>query len=517
MDYRGDTISTGGDEMATGTRCHETSFRDDVVSPSSSDPVLESSYSRFEVKPNSPGPQMKKQLGLVAAISLIAGTIIGSGIFLTPNDIVGRVGSGAMALIVWTFCGFITLCGSLSYAELGTALTESGGEYTYLRYAFGRLPAFLYCWSSTVVVRPVSGGIILLTFARYVSDPFYDGDCTAPSFSMKGIALAALLLITVVGCLDSKWSAHISSIMLVIKFCALGLLILLGIVSLSRGHYGQLETGFQNTTVKVGSIAFAFYDALWAYDGWNNANYVSGELKDPKILIYALVLAVPLVTVCYVLVNVAYMSILTTQVFLKSEAIAVDAVHKVLGNAGLVIMPLLVAASCFGAANSTLFAGSRVSAASAKHGDLPRILGLIHSSLGTPLPAFIFQALMVAFYIVAVDIGSLILFYSFIAWLFYGSSMVILMLLRRREPDLPRLFKVPLPLPIIMLLFSIFLVVAPFYQHPTKSSISLGFMILSIPLYFIFASRRWLRQLSGYFTRASDWTVRMTQHVFAVS
>ena len=147
---------------------------------------------RSNVKMSQSLSKLKKELGLFSAVSLIAGTIIGSGIFLTPNDIVEQVGSTGMALLVWLISGIVVLFASLCYAELGTALPASGGEYTYLRHAFGGLPAFLYSWVSSLVVRPVSGGIILLTFAEYVTRPFYGADCTPPAYTSKTIAIAIL-------------------------------------------------------------------------------------------------------------------------------------------------------------------------------------------------------------------------------------------------------------------------------------------------------------------------------------
>ena len=135
---------------------------------------------------------LKKQLGVVNAVSLIAGTIIGSGIFLTPNDTVAQVGSYGMALMVWLVAGIVVLMASLCYAELGTAVPESGGEYTYLRHCFGGLPAFLYAWMSVFATWPMSGGIILITCARYLTRPFFSIDCEPPTYTVKMAALGLL-------------------------------------------------------------------------------------------------------------------------------------------------------------------------------------------------------------------------------------------------------------------------------------------------------------------------------------
>lgn len=139
-----------------------------------------------------PLSKLKKELGLTSAVSLIAGTIIGSGIFLTPNDLAVRVGSYGMALIIWLVAGIVALLGGLCYAELGTALPESGGEYTYFRSELGRLPAFLYAWLSTIATWPMSAGIILLTFAQYLARPFFGSDCEAPTGTVKMLALGLL-------------------------------------------------------------------------------------------------------------------------------------------------------------------------------------------------------------------------------------------------------------------------------------------------------------------------------------
>ena len=136
--------------------------------------------------------KLKKEIGLFSAVSLICGTIIGSGIFLTPVDIVGRVGSVGMALMVWVAAGFGVLLAALSYCELGTAIPLSGGEYTYLRRVFGGLPAFLYTWTSCFAMRPIAAGITTLTFARYLARPLFSEECEAPESTQKMIAIAAL-------------------------------------------------------------------------------------------------------------------------------------------------------------------------------------------------------------------------------------------------------------------------------------------------------------------------------------
>lgn len=410
--------------------------------------------------------RMIRSLGLVGGSSIIIGTIIGSGIFVSPKGVLASTGSVGLSIIVWIFSGVISFMGALCYSELGTLMEQSGGEYLYLGEAFGRVVGFLYAWTSVMVIRPSSLAIISLTFAEYCSTVF--GLCGAPLVPVKLTAAAALVTVGVVNCYSATLAARVQIVFTMAKLGALVIIIIGGIVRLGQGMTSVLDTGFSGTQDNPATVSLAFYSALWAYDGWNNLNYVVEELEHPeKNLPRANLLAVLVVTAVYTLTNVSYLTVMTTEQLLASPAVAVTWGDTVLGVAAIII-PLSVMISTFGAANGTAFSGGRVLYAAARNGDLPDVMSYIHCNKLTPLPSLIFTVGLALLMIIPGDIGSLIDFFSFTAWLFYLLTFLSLIYFRFRTKYryAKRAYSVPLVIPIVMVLISLYLLIAPLVDDP---------------------------------------------------
>ncbi|XP_035827654.1 b(0,+)-type amino acid transporter 1-like [Aplysia californica] len=233
-----------------------------------------------DVEVNLENMELKRELGLVGGISFIVGCIVGSGIFVSPAGVLGSTGSVGLSLVVWVGAGLIALLGSLCYCELGTLIPKSGGEYSYLRKAFGNVPAFLFTWVSVVLVRPSSLAVMSLTFGTYFATLF--PVCGSPKFLPELAAIVCLLTIMLLNCYSTKLSAQLQIITTVAKVAALLVIVVGGLIKLAEGNTKELNTGFTGSTTDPSTIALAFYDALWAYDGWNNLNYVTEELKNPS-------------------------------------------------------------------------------------------------------------------------------------------------------------------------------------------------------------------------------------------
>ncbi|MEE6476902.1 hypothetical protein FKM82_011265 [Ascaphus truei] len=267
---------------------------------------------------------LKRELGLFSAVSLIAGTMIGSGIFMSPEGVLRYMGSPGASLLIWAACGLLAMLGALSYAELGTVIKESGGEYIYILRNFGPLPAFLLAYTSVVVVRPASIAAISLSFAEYVVTPFYQG-CPSPPLVVKCAAAACVLVLVVINCLNVRLATSIMNIFTTAKLLVLLVIIVGGVVRLIEGNTQVLQNAFENTATGFGPVGVAFYQGLWSYDGWNNLNYVTEELKNPEVnLPRAVMIAIPLVTCLYILVNVSYFAALTPSELLSSDAVAIS-------------------------------------------------------------------------------------------------------------------------------------------------------------------------------------------------
>lgn len=226
--------------------------------------------------------KLKRQVGLMGAVSLIAGTMIGSGIFMTPQTVVSSIGSTGGSLVVWASCGLLVILVSFCYAELGTIIKESGGEYIYILRTSGSVIAFMLAFSSVLFVRPAGIVGMGLGFAQYVVAPFYS-DCPPPAVVVKCVAAATIVTLAIVNCMNVRLSMSVQVFFTVAKVLALTVIIIGGIVMLTQGHTANFEDSFKNTNVGINPIGIAFYQGLWSYDGWNNLNYVTEELKRPEV------------------------------------------------------------------------------------------------------------------------------------------------------------------------------------------------------------------------------------------
>lgn len=269
---------------------------------------------------------LKRRVGLVSGVALIVGTMIGSGIFVSPSGLLMRTGSVGISFLVWIACGILSLCGALAYAELGTMNTSSGAEYAYFMDAFGAPPAFLFSWVSTLVLKPSQMAIICLSFAQYAVEAFV-AECNPPEEVVKLVALLAIVVILLVNCYSVNLATGVQNAFTAAKLIAILVVIAGGSYKLAQGNTQHLKGAFDTTgktTVNVGTLATAFYTGLWAYDGWNNLNYVTEEIKDPsKNLPRSIMIGIPLVTLCYALINISYLAVMSQSEMIDSEAVAV--------------------------------------------------------------------------------------------------------------------------------------------------------------------------------------------------
>ncbi|MBN3301243.1 b(0,+)-type amino acid transporter 1 [Amia ocellicauda] len=409
---------------------------------------------------------LKRDLGLLNAVSLIAGTMIGSGIFMSPQWVLYHIGSPGASLLIWGACGVLAMLGALCYAELGTVITESGGDYIYILRTSGPLLAFLLSFTSMMVVRPASYAGLALSFAEYAVAPFYQG-CTAPQLIVKIVAAVCILVLAIVNTLSVRFSMSIQIFFLVAKVLALLVIVIGGVVILFLGgHSDSFQDAFQDTKVGINPVGAAFFQALWSFEGWNNLNYVTEELKRPEVNLHrALIIAIPMVTVLYLLVNVSYLAVMTPRELMTSTAVAVTWGNKVLGSWGW-LMSVAAAMSAFGSLNGSYFSGGRMCFVAAREGHLPEILSMAHVHRLTPSPALIINTAMALLVLIPGDFNTVISFFSFTVWVFYGIIFSSLLYLRIKKPHLHRPYKVPIVFPIIMLIAAVFLVLSPIVDNP---------------------------------------------------
>ncbi|KAK7076555.1 b(0,+)-type amino acid transporter 1 [Halocaridina rubra] len=431
---------------------------------------------------------LERRVGLFSGVALIVGTMIGSGIFVSPKGLLERTGSVGLSLIIWALCGVLSLLGALCYVELGCMIPSSGAEHTYFMTAFGHLPAFLFAWVSIIILKPAMLAIICLSFSRYLVEVFSSQPCEPPILGIQLLGALTIVLITFINSYSVTLATKVQNIFTAAKLLAILIIIIGGIVKMAQGYTDHLATGFEGSTDSFGDIATAFYSGLWAYDGWNNLNYVTEELKKPYTnLPRAIIIGLPLVTVCYLLVNISYLTVMSPDELLASETVAVLFGGRLFGITGQVIMILTVVMSTFGSANGSCFTSGRLCFVAAREGHMVDVLSYVHTTKLTPSPALIFNAIIALVMVIPSDIGSLIDFFSFTAWIFYGGAMLALIVMRFTMKDKERPYKVPIVIPIIVLLISLYLVIGPIVDSPQIEYLyATLFIVAGLIFYFPF-------------------------------
>ncbi|XP_034454688.1 cystine/glutamate transporter isoform X2 [Hippoglossus hippoglossus] len=404
-----------------------------------------------------------KKVTLLRGISIIIGTIIGAGIFISPKGILKYSGSIGMSLIVWIGCGVLSLFGALSYAELGTCIKKSGGHYTYIMEIFGPQMAFVRLWADLIAIRPAGMAVISLAFGQYILEPLFM-PCAIPPVAVK--------LATAIGIRETK----------------------------------NFENAFQFNNMELSGMPLAFYSGMYAYAGWFYLNFVTEEVEQPeKTLPLAICISMFIVTSCYVLTNVAYYTVMSAEEILASDAVAVAFAEKLLGKFSIAV-PVFVALSCYGSMNGCLFALSRMFYVASREGQLPEVLSMIHVRRHTPLTAVLIMYPMTMLQLFVGDIYSLLNFMSFLRWLFIGVVVLGLIYLRYTKPDLPRPFKVPIFIPVVFCLACFFMVFLSLYSDPVNTGIGFAISLTGIPAYYIFIyfnqRPKWLQRALDSFNRS---------------
>ncbi|XP_053668677.1 Y+L amino acid transporter 2 [Anopheles marshallii] len=453
---------------------------------------------------------LKPKMTLVNGITVIVGSIIGSGIFVSPTGVLINTGSVNMSLIVWIISGLFSMVGAYCYAELGTMIKKSGADYAYIMETFGPFLAFIRLWIECMIVRPCSQAIVALTFSVYVLKPFFP-ECQPPEDAARLLAVCCILVLTFINCWDVKWATAVQDIFTYAKLLALFIIIGAGAYYLFRGNTEYFT--FDNTKTEVTSLALSFYSGLFAYNGWNYLNFIIEELKDPvKNLPRAIAISCTLVTVVYVFTNVSFYTILSPEEVLGSEAVAVTFADRVFGMFAWTI-PVFVALSTFGAVNGILLTSSRLFYAGACEGQMPEILTMIQIQRLTPTPAVLIMALLSMLYLTVSDIFALINYVGFATWLSIGAAVLCLPWLRWKQPKLNRPIKVNLIFPILYLIATVFVTVVPMIASPVETGYGCLMILSSIPVYCIFIA--W-RNKPKWFNRTMVGLTRFLQKMLMV-
>jgi len=440
---------------------------------------------KIEAMEEEGGVGLKPTLGLIQGCTIIVGSIIGSGIFIAPGGVLKETGSVNMSLMVWISSGLFSMVGAYCYAELGLLIRKPGGDYTYILDTLGPFVGFIRLWAECLIVRPCTVTIVALTFAKYSIKLLFP-ECEPPDESVRMLAAVCICVLTFINCWEVKWATFVQDIFTYAKLLALFIIIATGMVQLGNGKTENFT--WDDTEQDVTKIALSFYSGLFAYNGWNYLNFVIEELQDPvKNLPRAISISCVLVTVVYVLTNIAFYTTLSVPEVLGSEAVAVTFAERVYGRFAFMI-PVFVAMSTFGGVNGILLTSSRLFYAGACEGQMPEILSMIQVKKMTPAPAVIVVSLLSIGYLTSSDIFALINYTGFATWVSIGLAVFCLPWLRWKHPEWDRPIKVHLIFPVLYILATIFITVVPMIASPVETGIGIGIISTGVPVYFIFVA-----------------------------
>jgi len=451
-------------------------------------------------KDNQLRAELARDLGLSHAGAVVVGTIIGSGIFLVPSEMMQAVGSARVVYLAWVVGGLLSFFGALTYAELGAMKPQAGGEYVYVRDAYGPLAGFLYGWTWFLIAKPASIATITTGLVRILGSfpafSFFSHTCISHPFTVNYGQLAAIGATVLVSWLNYIGVRRAGDFQFL--FTLLKVAIILGIVavgfSYSGGTWANFATEFTGAKGGVAGFFAALVAALWAYDGWNDLNMVAGEIRNPQRNIpLSLIWGVAAVGALYILVNAAVQYVLPAAAVAASERPASDAVALVLGRAGASLVSAGMAVSMLVTLNGTIMSGARVPFAMARDGYFFKTIAEVHPRFRTPWVAIIVQCgLAIALLLLG---GSFRQFFSlaiFAEWMFYMIAGSTVFVFRRREPYAERPYRVwgyPV-VPAVFVLVSAALLYYTFTDN-LKSSVGGCLAILAgVPIFYFFARRR---------------------------
>ena len=456
------------------------------------------------MKADRPVIELRRDLGLWGAIAIVVGTVIGSGVFLVPTDMVQRVGSASMVFVVWVFGGLLSLCGALSYAELAAAMPEAGGEYVYLREAYGPIWGFLYGWTQMFVAKSGSIATLATGFFLYVTNFFPKLDTVfytvplpiGPHFAPLDIrygqllAIALILFLAIVNYFGVKLGGQVQIAVTIVKVLLIAFIIVAGL-SFGQAHAPGPVAAHPLT---IAGFFAALVAALWAYDGWNNVSMVASEIRHPQRSLPLALIGGTLAVICiYLLANAAYFHVLTAPQVGGSARVAADMMRRVAGGWGANIVSIAATISIFAALNGSILSGSRVPYAMARDRRFFARFANVNAEYHTPGFSILALSGWSALVLLSGHYKELFTLVIFASWIPYGMSTAAVIVLRRKRPDLSRPYRTlgyPV-LPVLFVLVAILLVLSTLFDSPRESLLALSIIFLGLPFYF-----HWKRRYS---------------------
>jgi APA family basic amino acid/polyamine antiporter len=415
-----------------------------------------------------------------------------------------RVGSPEMVFVVWVVGGLLSLAGALSYAELAAAMPEAGGEYVYLREAYGPVWGFLYGWTQMWVAKSGSIATLATAFFYYLTNflpqlngvllvvPLPIGAHGAPLDIRYGqiFAMALILFLAAVNYFGVKLGGEVQVGVTVVK---VALILFIIVAGLGWGHRAVEAAPMPGTALSFAGFFAAMVAALWAYDGWNNVSMVASEIREPqRNLPLALIWGTLAVVIIYILANAAYFYVLTPHEVAASSRVAADMMRRILGSAGADVVSVAAMISIFAALNGSILSGARVPYAAARDGYFFRSMARVNAQYHTPGVSILSLSAWAAVLVLSGTYDQLFTYVIFASWLLYGMTTAAVLVLRRKRPDLARPYRtLGYPaVPVLFVAIALCLVISTLFDSPRESLLGLVLIFAGLPFYFHWRKQR---------------------------
>lgn len=459
-----------------------------------------------------PKGQLSRSIGLFTAITLVVGSMIGSGVFKKVAPMSAELGSPWMVLLCWFIAGIITLMGALTNAEVAGLIAEPGGQYAYFRRMYGKFFAYLYGWSSFSVIQSATAASVAYIFAESLNSIVPLGRLPADweaigfpgyfaPFANAGVKVATiglLTLLTTINYFGVKYGGRLTTVLAsTIVVCIFSIILLC--LSASGGTVQNLEHAVategmgQGTLGLFGAMFTAMIAAFWAYEGWNTIGFLGGEIKNPlKNVPMSLFYGVGFVILVYLAINFSYHFVLPVENLIaidtaENQIAAVEVIRSFLGNGGALMISILILMSTFNSTNTTIMGAPRIYFAMAADKVFPKAIAKVHPKYKTPSNSLILQCVWASVLVMSGSFDQLTEMLIFAAFIYYGAGAFGVFVLRRKMKEVPRAYKVwgyPV-VPALFVLFSTTLVIVSIITQPVLSAVGLGLIALGIPFYFI--------------------------------
>ncbi len=457
--------------------------------------------------------EMKRELGLLDGTMIVAGSMIGSGIFIVSSDIVRNVGSAGWLIFIWVLTGFITLIAALSYGELSAMFPKAGGQYVYLREAYGKLVAFLYGWGLFAIIQTGTIAAVGVAFAKFTAYifPYFGEDnilFSVGSLNFNAAQLLAIISIVFLTWLNSRGVENgkfVQTSLTIIKLLSLGGLIIAGLFFSFNSEIWDANWAMawenakwspdSNQMIEIAGAAVfagivsAMVGSLFSSDAWNNVTFIAGEMKNPQRSIgLSLFFGTMIVTIIYVLMNVMYLATLSMEEIATApqDRVAVASALKIFGSEGAMVIAVMIMISTFGCNNGLILAGARVYHTMAKDGVFfPKAANL--NRFEVPAWGLWIQCIWASALCLSGRYGDLLDFVVMAVLVFYILTIGGIFILRKKRPDHPRSYKAfgyPF-LPALYIILALTICIGLLIYKTTYAGIGLGIILVGIPVYYV--------------------------------